>query len=526
MSDVEADRQRAEVFDALGHPTRIAVLKALSAEPMGFADLKKAVGIDSSGHLQHHLNKLDTLIKTDEHGKYCLSDQGKDALLTVQTVEKAARSGIKETERRRASDVVSKNFLKSVALLLSILLVASSVVAILEYTQIAQLQAELKELREKITPGTSLLWERDFGVNINGFSVVGEKVFVTTYAGYLYCLDQENGKTLWEYNFGPLAGGGFLTAPVVADGKVFVGSRGSKLTALGENNGSFLWQFQPNVSSSYASKSPPLFTVVDGKVFTTGDGFYVLNASDGKLIWGYEGQSVLSLREFEWVAADGRVFIAGIENDWYWYLYSLNADNGQISWKYKIFTNLESPPVVADGRVLVWDRWQNQTILCLNATLGSLLWEYDVGAEAFQPTVANGLVLFGASDGNFYALNESDGTLKWSYKSKYVVNNYPAAAAPIVTNNEVIVGYEAGYVTVLTLSDGQLVWRAPVAANVGSLEVGNNSLYVTSGTNLYSIKMDNGSIQWKQTFNYWTLPPVYSNSRLFVAADLKVIAYG
>lgn len=29
-------------------------------------------------------------MKTDEYGKYCLSDQGRDALLSVQTIEKVA----------------------------------------------------------------------------------------------------------------------------------------------------------------------------------------------------------------------------------------------------------------------------------------------------------------------------------------------------------------------------------------------------------------------------------------------------
>lgn len=80
--EIENDRQRAEVFDALGHPTRIALLKALNEGAVGFAELKKKTAIESSGHLQHHLNKLDGLIKTDEYGKYCLSDQGKDALVT------------------------------------------------------------------------------------------------------------------------------------------------------------------------------------------------------------------------------------------------------------------------------------------------------------------------------------------------------------------------------------------------------------------------------------------------------------
>jgi DNA-binding HxlR family transcriptional regulator len=88
MDGTEKDKQRAEVYDALGHRLRLGILKSLSQRPMGFADLKRSVGIESSGQLTHHLNKLNDLIKTDEYGKYCLSDKGKDALLTMQPIEK------------------------------------------------------------------------------------------------------------------------------------------------------------------------------------------------------------------------------------------------------------------------------------------------------------------------------------------------------------------------------------------------------------------------------------------------------
>jgi len=88
VEGTEKDKQRAEVYDALGHPMRLAILKALSEAPMGFAELKRRLTIDSSGHLKHHLDKLNSLIKTDEHGKYCLSDKGKDTLLTMHPIEK------------------------------------------------------------------------------------------------------------------------------------------------------------------------------------------------------------------------------------------------------------------------------------------------------------------------------------------------------------------------------------------------------------------------------------------------------
>jgi DNA-binding transcriptional ArsR family regulator len=133
---VEQDRQRAEVFDALGHPTRIQILKVLSEGALGFADLKKKTGFESSGHLQHHLTKLNGLIKTDEYGKYCLSEQGKDALLTVQTEENlSSRSDVKEKAHKR--DFGNTLGSKPVVFLLIALLIASTAIAVYEYNQLA-----------------------------------------------------------------------------------------------------------------------------------------------------------------------------------------------------------------------------------------------------------------------------------------------------------------------------------------------------------------------------------------------------
>ena len=142
---VEHDRQRAEVFDALGHPTRIQILKVLSEGSLGFAELKQKTAIESSGHLQHHLNKLKGLIKTDDYGKYCLSDEGKDALLTVQTVENTAP----KKEAKGQGHRHLKIGLKPVAFLLVALLIASSVIAVYEYSQAADNHAAF--LREKYT---------------------------------------------------------------------------------------------------------------------------------------------------------------------------------------------------------------------------------------------------------------------------------------------------------------------------------------------------------------------------------------
>ncbi len=135
------ERRRAEVFDALSHPTRIMILKALNENPVGFADLKKQLGIESSGHLQHHISKLNSLVKTDEYGKYTLSDEGKDALNSVETVEKVTESGAKH--KQKVVRAKTSNVLKIVSLFLATLLVASCLFAVFEYNTVSVLRNEL-----------------------------------------------------------------------------------------------------------------------------------------------------------------------------------------------------------------------------------------------------------------------------------------------------------------------------------------------------------------------------------------------
>ncbi len=151
--DIDQDRQRAEVFDALSHPTRIMILKALSDEAVGFADLKKKLGIESSGHLQHHLNKLNYLVKTDEYGKYTLSDQGKDALLSVQAIERTTK--LEKKQNGKVHRPKKNNILLTTVIALAFLLAVSSTLAVFEYAtlgnQTSSYQNELSKRNKAIT---------------------------------------------------------------------------------------------------------------------------------------------------------------------------------------------------------------------------------------------------------------------------------------------------------------------------------------------------------------------------------------
>jgi Sec-independent protein secretion pathway component TatC/DNA-binding transcriptional ArsR family regulator len=85
-TDSDFNEARAEVFEAIGHSTRIRILQALSERPLTFSELKKAVGIESSGHLEFHLRKLVHLIRTDQTGAYVLTDDGREAVRIIQSL--------------------------------------------------------------------------------------------------------------------------------------------------------------------------------------------------------------------------------------------------------------------------------------------------------------------------------------------------------------------------------------------------------------------------------------------------------
>jgi DNA-binding transcriptional ArsR family regulator len=162
--NIDEDRKRAEVFDALSHPARIMLLKALSEEALGFAEIKKKLGIESSGHLQHHISKLGGLIKTDDYGKYVLSDQGKDALHSVKTVEIAA--GAKATENREAYTSKSNTVLKLTTVILAVLLALSLTLASFEYSNVLSLQSEISQRDSTIIDRDTLITQLDTAIRL------------------------------------------------------------------------------------------------------------------------------------------------------------------------------------------------------------------------------------------------------------------------------------------------------------------------------------------------------------------------
>lgn len=84
----EPEMGSSEMFEAISHPIRIKVLKLLAKRPMSFSELKRELGIKSSGKLDFHLKKLGNLVTLNSEDKYALTKEGYAALQTITTVRK------------------------------------------------------------------------------------------------------------------------------------------------------------------------------------------------------------------------------------------------------------------------------------------------------------------------------------------------------------------------------------------------------------------------------------------------------
>ncbi|MEM2350863.1 MAG: winged helix-turn-helix domain-containing protein [Thermoproteota archaeon] len=121
------------MFETLAHETRIKILKALENQQLSFAELKRYLGIESSGNLQHHIIKLGDLIKQTEEGKYALSDDGREALRILNTIEVMHKGPL--NLHSRGDSTPTRHNLISLSLLLLVATV-SLLFAILQHLQL------------------------------------------------------------------------------------------------------------------------------------------------------------------------------------------------------------------------------------------------------------------------------------------------------------------------------------------------------------------------------------------------------
>jgi len=328
----------------------------------------------------------------------------------------------------------------------------------------------------------ALLWKTKPSVGCieGGVSIVGARVYVTTCPPMgeynnlgLFCLNNSTGEILWR---NPLGGKGGRSTPAVSGDRIFVGSCTGDLYCVNASDGTTVWNRTIEINPAWAwyrTGESPL--VYDYKVFISGFSDGTLHAFDfdGNKLWNITtGGGIDSYTSP--AASDGRIFFAGGDPA----LYCVDVINHSILWTFSTSDKITTTPAIEAGMIFfatnnvmyavdmtggeVWNHSLTVTfsspavaygniyigsdekrLYCFNASNGDEVWNKSVnGTIRSSPSVADGTVYFGnnTGDGTVYALNATDGTLRWRYDT----GNY-VMSSPSVSDGIMFIGSDTGY---------------------------------------------------------------------------------
>lgn len=231
------------------------------------------------------------------------------------------------------------------------------------------------------------------------------------------------------------------SSPVIFQDKIYVGSEDHFLYAIYLETGKIAWKFK---TAGAVNSSPIVFG--QRIYFGSMDGYYyALDAQTGKLIWKYKtggehkiGRNGLwGMQPYMFYMEDPFDFFIsspiaqddGVSKTIYFgssdgNLYALDADNGNLRWKYLTGAAIRTTPLLYEGNIYIGS-W-NQYVYAIDAQSGNLHWKFKTKSddenhllEGIQASIsaANGMVFIGSRDGYLYALDAKKGELAWQYST-------------------------------------------------------------------------------------------------------------
>ena len=273
MADNQDDSfnaSKAEVFEALGHPTRIRLLQTLSEKPLPFSELKRAAGLESNGLLTFHLGKLSGLVRLNPEGAYALTDEGREALRIVEASKNQSQ------ERPFQGPSIHVPHLKTVLAVFVVVLVILASASAMEYNQIQGLDSRI-QTTQSATTGTTIVTT---GIPTTVTTIITTAV-TTTIAATSPPLVEEAAATCTKYPGNPVLAGtpGSWDQAGVLDQVVMFNGTGFNMWYSGENSSTGI----TGIAIGYASSTDGVNWVkYPAPVLETGpngawDSFYILS---------------------------------------------------------------------------------------------------------------------------------------------------------------------------------------------------------------------------------------------------------
>lgn len=338
-----------------------------------------------------------------------------------------------------------------------------------------------------------LKWKFPTGNRIVSSPVIeGKTIYCGSDDGNIYAVDAQSGHQLWKYP----TKGAVASTPAVANGTLYALSFDGDLYALNAATGATKWKFATEGERRFEAKGihgmqPKNQTIADPFDF-------------------YLSSPVVEQNVVYFGSSDGN-------------LYAVDAESGELKWKFKTGDVIHASPAYANGLVYVgsWDSY----FYAVDAKTGQEKWRFHGGEDplvhnqvGFQSSAAvvDGVVYTGCRDSNVYALDAATGKEKWRcFNELSWVNSTPA-----VSNGKVyfatcdstlfkIVDVATGKELARQQDKAYMFSSPAVAGNTVLIGVGNGTLVARDA--------NSGELRWE-----YEVPTSKQNKGWILTSDRKL----
>lgn len=273
-------------------------------------------------------------------------------------------------------------------------------------------------------------------------------IFAQDVHGHLYAIDAETGTLTWEKNLNigmlpPLNDG------LVATSEVVYAGTGESLCALKASTGELIWK-----NESWTRGEGCVATLFMGRNILIGHanwkGLYANDAITGNLLWENK-DTELKYRSASTVMVGENLYLLSSRS-----FFIMDSKTGRIIVRKKLgySVDVNSTPLITDTEIIFGTA--NRGIIALDRQTLEEKWTFRTNPALIytspyskppsstvetSPVLIGNTVFMGASDGVFYALNRTDGKLRWKYET-----GMPIFTTAAISGNTLYVADFAGNV--------------------------------------------------------------------------------
>jgi outer membrane protein assembly factor BamB len=356
---------------------------------------------------------------------------------------------------------------------------------------------------------SALLWTQPavFGFDNFGTATYEDGVLYAPSKGdnNLYAVNASNGAIIWNTTVRQCDGSPCIDGDVVYVGEC-MGVYGeitpsARAMALNRTDGKEIWHFiEPNnntwVGSPLVNGGYVYYTTssYNTSSYTAGCGVYALNKTTGDVLWHQDVGNIVGS-----VACDsGMIFISVYNPPGQ---YAFNATTGQQVWNATYGRSWDTSPVIYDGMIIQVEYNATErfwSTLVLNETNGQFIRLFHGKGSTATPLVHDGKVFIPSNDWTMWAFDLATGTELWQTVTLHngFLQNY-TYCSPASAGGAVYCQALNGTFYAINETDGGVLWSYPLlSTGFGSPSIGDGCVFITNDAGLYAFRIGPGSGDW------------------------------